>query len=613
MTKPLSLFDIWNLYEREISATHPQEKAQATLSRTKTALLRYTIPGWGFAMSKGGKLTNWETETALNYMKGISLAQFQAAYQIQQEVFDLKQVPSNSQRTYRAALKKLLEWCEEQPWCLKSVTISNKRFSSPKKHSKTAVDVRVTNRKYKNSQGELIQPFKYGLGSVDGEVIPKSLQKEVDDFKRFRTEANSSYPTKKVRESTVEQELKQIRLILGWLYRYRYQGIPIAEMSLRDIIIDTRSWSNLDKYGAEQANSDAEYPVNLACEYILWLKADPKAKLSADRGRGIESQYTEVSVLKTFLLVAKFLGHDERSSVVGLLKNKLAKTRQGIREHRLVRDESIKLLDWSEFLILVEQLRKECNSRVLQESQSKDSGNNFGNLRSLTAIANSYQRFIFAALLSYLPPQRQQIYRELELGNPSNYDNIDDRDGLLGISGCLFKEKETWFIYLLSDTYQMGRKYHHLKVVVPNINYLDGRDFYQYLNEWMVEYTYQHHYKILVKINGLRQVFKPHHNFLFTKKNGYNYIHPTEFSNLLRIPACRISGRPLTPKLVRHMFLTYITKNKFEGFALINFGNLTKSSVANLSDYDTWNNPHEIQMWLEIAQDVAQILVLRER
>ena len=613
MTKPLSLFDIWSLYEREISATQPQEKAQATLSRTKTALLRYTIPGWGFAMSKGGKLTNWETETALNYMKGISLAQFQAAYQIQQEVFDLQQVPSNSQRTYRAALKKLLEWCEEQPWWLKSVSISKKRFSSPKKPSKTAIDVRVTNRKYKNSQGEVIQPFKYGLGSVDGEIVPKSLQKELDDFKQFRTEANSSYSTRKVRESTVEQELKQIRLILGWLYRYHYQGISLAKMSLRYIIVETPSESNLDKDTAQQANSDAKYTVNLACEYISWLKADPKAKTSENQGRGIESKYTEVSVLKTFLLVAKFLGHDERSSVVTLLKNELTKTQQETREHPLVREESKKWLDWNEFLTLVEQLRKECSQRVLQECQSQDSSNNLGNLRSLTAIANSYQRFIFTALLSYLPPQRQQIYRELELGHSSNYDNIDDRDLLLGISGCLFKEKDTWFIYLLSDTYQIERQYNNLKFSVPNINYLDGRDFYQYLNEWMVEYTYQHHYGVLEKVNGLRQVFQPQHNFLFTKKNGKNYIHPTEFSNLLRIPACRISNRALTPTLLKHMFLTYIIKNQVEGLAFINLGDLTKSSLMNLRDYDVWKKTHEIQAWLKIAQDVAQNFVHQER
>jgi hypothetical protein len=609
VTKLLSLLDIWNLYEREISATQPQEKAQATLSRTKTALLRYTMPGWGFVMSKGGKLTNWETEKALNYMKGIGLVQFEAAYQIQQEVFDLHQVPSNSQRTYRAALKKLLEWCEEQPWWLKSASISEQRFSSPKKQSRTAVDVRVTNRKYKNSQGELIQPFKYGLGSVDGETIPENLQKELDNYKRFRTEADSSYSTGKVRESTVEQELKQIRLILGWLYRHHYQGISLAEMSLGHIVA-TPSESNLDEIATEQANIAAKYTANLAYEYILWLKADPKAEISDNKGRGIESRYTEISVLKTFLLVAKFLRHDEISLVIRLLKNELAKIKQETCEHPIVRDESKKWLDWNEFLTLVEQLRKECNSRVLQECQLKNSGDNFGNLRSLTAIANSYQRFIFTALLSYLPPHRQQIYRQLELEHPSKYKNTDDRDEFVGISGCLFKEEDTWFIYLLSDTYQMERQYNYLKFSIPNIHYLDGRDFYQYLNEWMIEYTYRHHHGVLEKVDGLRQVFKPQHNFLFTKKNGRNYIHPTEFSNLLRIPACRISDRALTPTLLKRMFLTYIIKNQVEGIVL---RDLTKSSSADLHDYDTWKNTDKIQEWLKIAHDITQRFVLQER
>jgi hypothetical protein len=103
----------------------------------------------------------------------------------------------------------------------------------------------------------LIQPFKYGLGSVDGENIPENLQKELDNYKRFRTEADSSYSTGKVRESTVEQELKQIRLILGWLYRHHYQGISLAEMSLGHIVA-TPPESNLGEIATEQANIAAK-------------------------------------------------------------------------------------------------------------------------------------------------------------------------------------------------------------------------------------------------------------------------------------------------------------------------------------------------------------------
>lgn len=139
------------------SATNTQEQAHATVSRTKTALLRYTLPGWGFVLQKGGKLTSWETEMALNYMKGISLEQFGKAAWIQQQVFDLQQVPSNSQRTYRAALKKLLAWCEQQQWWLESHHNIATIFSPPRKQKRSAVDVRVTDRKYIDVNGKQIR------------------------------------------------------------------------------------------------------------------------------------------------------------------------------------------------------------------------------------------------------------------------------------------------------------------------------------------------------------------------------------------------------------------------------------------------------------------------
>ena len=221
VTNPRSLFDIWLLYQSEISATQSQTEADATLSRTKTALLRFTLPGWGLAVSKGNKMTALETEMALNYMKNISLEKFQDAYQTQQQVFDSQKVPSNSQRTYRAALRKLLQWCELMPWWLKPMSISDKRYSSTKKQQQSVVDARVTNRHYKNNKGEQLQPFRYGLGAVKGDILPESLQEELRNFQQFRTDPNGSNPEKVVKQSTVELDLKHIRLILGWLHRFR--------------------------------------------------------------------------------------------------------------------------------------------------------------------------------------------------------------------------------------------------------------------------------------------------------------------------------------------------------------------------------------------------------
>jgi hypothetical protein len=610
VTKLLSLFDIWNLYENEVSATHTQEQAHATVSRTKTALLRYTLPGWGFVLPKGGKLTNWETEMALNYMKGISLEQFGKAAWIQQEVFDLQQVPSNSQRTYRAALKKFLAWCEQQQWWLKSQHNIATIFSPPRKQKRSAVTVRVTDRKYIDINGKQIQSFYYGLGFVEGDVIPDKLQQELDDFKQFRTGGNNSSLKHIVRDSTYQKELKNIRMILGWLYRFK--GVPLAEISLLEIIRLPSEWESNPVVVLEQSQKVAKQTVDLFREYIQWLETDmDNNNRSENQGRGAKSKHTKISVARIFIVVAKYLHykgcfHSDINNVEIVkqsLNSVITKIEVENNDSIAISDISKQWLDWPEFLALVEQLRKECNSRVLQDIFQNNAGSNLGNLRSLPAIANSYQRFVFAALLAYLPPQNQQIYRQLENSHCRKYKDIKDKDELLGISGCLYQENNIWYIYLMPDQYIMGENQIQLSFEIPNIDYSDGKNFYQYLNEWMYEYVFIKHHNQSITVDGLRNVLNPHHNFLFTKKNGKEYLHQTEFSNLLRVPAYRISGKALTPGLLKRIFLKYI----FDKQSHLLIERKLNLRMKPLDNYDIWNRSRkEIEAWIDIAKQIAQ-------
>jgi hypothetical protein len=599
-----------------VSVTHTQEQAHATLSRTKTALLRYTLPGWGFVLPKGGKLTNWETEMALNYMKDISLEQFGQAARIQQQVFDLQQVPSNSQRTYRAALKKLLAWCEQQQWWLKSQHNIATIFSPPRKQKRSAVDFRVTDRKYIDRNGQQIQSFHYGLGFVEGDVIPKKLQHELDDFKRFRTDRNNSSSKNIVRDSTCQKELKNIRMVLGWLYRFK--DVPLAKISLLEMIRFPSVWHSNHIVVLEQSKIVAKQTVALFKEYIQWLESDIDNNTSEERGRGIKSKHTKISVARTFIVVARYLHckghfHDDIDNGIVLLTQSLNCEIATIKDRNSdsisSADISKKWLDWPDFLALVEQLRKECNSRVLQDIPPNKAKSNLGNLRSLPAIANSYQRFIFAALLAYLPPQNQQIYRQLENSHCRKYEHIKDNNELLGISGCLYQKDDVWYIYLLPDEYKMGARQIQLSFEIPNIDYSDGRNFYQYLNEWVYEYIYLKYYDRTM-IDGLRNILNPQHDFLFTKKNGKEYLHQTEFSNLLRIPAYRISGKALTPGLLKHVFLKYMREEQ-RHLLIDNKFDFWMSDPAEIShDYDIWRrSSKEIEAWIGITKRIAQEFV----
>jgi tRNA(fMet)-specific endonuclease VapC len=81
----------------------------------------------------------------------------------------------------------------------------------------------------------------------------------------------------------------------------------------------------------------------------------------------------------------------------------------------------------------------------------------------------------------------------------------------------------------------------------------------------------------------------------------------TEFSNLLRIPAYRISGKALTPGLLKHIFLKYIFE-KQSHLLIESKLNLQMSCPAKPPDsYDTWRRSREeIETWINIAKRIAQ-------
>jgi hypothetical protein len=94
---------------------------------------------------------------------------------------------------------------------------------------------------------------------------------------------------------------------------------------------------------------------------------------------------------------------------------------------------------------------------------------------------------------------------------------------------------------------------------VPNLAYADERHFYQYLEEWLLHYTYQDEQGHSVTLPGLRSCFQPQHDYLFTMKQGQPYSQASAFMALLRNPAYRLTGKVLTPETVRRSFADYYT------------------------------------------------------
>jgi hypothetical protein len=559
-----SLFDIWSLYASYINASLPREQAYTKLAQAKTAIMRYTLPQWGLTPPQGNKLTAWEIEQAFELMQRIKPEQLQSALLVQHQLFEEQQVPERIRRTYRAALNQLLAWCQEQAWFSSELATEPQTLKPPKKVRRSAQDLRKPRDNPREERNQPFSGYKYALGSVKGDTVNPQLQRELDDFAAFRLQPD--LPTfQAVRPRTVERELASIRQLLGWLYRVKEYSIEL--LSLNQII------PYVDKASPEQTEQVGQEVRALADEYMRWRRSRQKDELEK-----FLTSNPDTSTFSTFLSVAKFVYRKEISLAAEshlredrqelplitklkaslkawTLKQPKKKPKRSRPEENSLKPELTgepELTGWTEILAIVEQLRAECQPRLLLENQTRKKAMSFGPLRSLSAIAQSYQRFLLFALMSYLPPARQQTYRNLLAVNaqPSSIKEA---------SSACYQQGKHWYLRFLDS--KPGSE--HL-IKIPNLQYPGGRCFYQYLQEWLDEYSYEAANGDRTKINGLRQVLQPHHPYFFTKKTGEKYLHAPELSHLVRDMAYRLTKKSLTPDTFRALFLKSIKQAAVE-------------------------------------------------
>jgi hypothetical protein len=594
--QPQSLFDIWSLYQLETQKSQSKDKASARLSLVKTALIRYTLPGWGFTETTQQRVTAWESYLGIKFMEQVSLAQFSQACEVQKLIFEQQEIPTTTRRTYQTALNHLLKWCETQAWW-EPYRIQQHNFSP----QNTSEQISPTPRS------------RYGLGSVKGDILPANLERELELFREFRIQQAG------VKQSTAEHNLRQVRLVLGWLHRVK--GVSLDEISLTKIV----PFADLDLPAPTGESTPAEVAafasLDLARQYISWLKEDSLEESSKSRSHK-KSSYTSADVLGIFLNVARFVYRDRSRPqnlagigkayqdvpVMQLLRHELSQVQLEAKRLRSTEGSPEQIPEWSELLEIVEKLRQHCS---ISENRIRSIKNEDAPIarQILTVAANRYQYFLLAALSSYLPPQRQQVYRNLQFSNSSINKGKDPSSQNPEVSGNIYQEDGKWYIHLYADDYKTSKTYEDLLVKIPNIQYLDNRCFYQYLEEWLLEYKCPAEAEIVKTFTGLRQVYNPQHDYFFTQRNGKRYTHATSFKKLLQFSSSETLGKPFTHELVKKMFANHIfrhasTRDRIEAL-LSSMGHHLDISKP----YDIWSDQRTVQLGSEFAQREAQDFV----
>ena len=199
-------------------------------------------------------------------------------------------------------------------------------------------------------------------------------------------------------------------------------------------------------------------------------------------------------------------------------------------------NQNKKMVPWTALLAATERLRVEAELDRCPLHRHK---------RSQTAQAKSRQRFLLLSFMTIMPPDRQRTYRELRVGKTLVKGQLIK--GEFTASDCLSDpQKAKWYIHLEAPDYKTGETYGEWWGEVPNVVYPDGKTFYSYIEEWLSHW---------------RSVLAPNHEYCFTQPKG-KPMSDVAVTNLVRSALYRLLHVPVTPHVLRNMFITYLAEQQ---------------------------------------------------
>ncbi|WNZ46124.1 hypothetical protein Q2T42_30510 [Leptolyngbya boryana CZ1] len=242
-----TLFDLHQDYERSLEL-QDTEASYTLKAKLKTALIRYTLPGWGLPIHRG-KATLSQTTTGIEFMKQISLLQFDQALNVQEQVFrELGLDPAAPVcRTNRSMLNKLLEFGRSQPYW--NATVGSVQAET------TPRLLVVTQKRCKHW---------HRLNRAD---ISSSLKAELDALVSF-WQFQRCPPLGETSRIRLRREILDL---LGWLHRVK--KVPVLDLSLQILI---PSEAVHEPEAAHQVRAMTE-------EYLDWLHVNISTHPSTHR------------------------------------------------------------------------------------------------------------------------------------------------------------------------------------------------------------------------------------------------------------------------------------------------------------------------------------------
>jgi hypothetical protein len=569
-------------YKSDLESTEDAVKANQIHTQTRTAIVRHLLPGWDESLmpSSSRQLTKTEREQIDQFLEKTPASKLSEALKVQQIVFEKYNVTQNSRNVYKSRLENFIDWVKKQGW-IKSSSGRSPWHQAPRMlHGHGGAEKKLlTNRQTKLDKYSLKTHSCWNTQQIE------KLVEEVNQFNECLVE--EQYPGRlfdPLKPDSVDRYVTQLYQIFGWLVNYK--NIQPEESSLNllvptslealdnnlKLMVFTEPLKKLIKQKDSLEDQIAQYVDTWICQLLKFLKKE----------RHCQSAHTLQLFLGSIQLLVRYqyIGKTKEANykdipvmvVVNKHRTACCKT---IKTQQPVANLEMKWLDLDKVHTqIVEPLRLECEFRGV-DSQ----------LRSITAIARSFKRFLAWGLLTYRPPRRQQELRELKI---ALYCEINDKPKNLAPNqfiqplprdrntdkyhGYLYKDRDGyWYQDMTAEGYKTGKTYGLQKLRIPNPKFPDGTEFYDYLEAYLYGYWRDRQGNWVSAVSTTKAPSAGHqlyplrmalrlkndHNFVFFGTRNGEPFNNSDFGDFFKKSAHRLTGQLLTPHLLRDIYASW--------------------------------------------------------
>lgn len=511
MDRPKNFLEAQEIYEEYLRELDPF-KAQRIINEFRSGI-HHALPEFGYQRTHSGrKMTAEEIKNAQKFKKTLPIQKLLKLRQALQKSFEKNNVSQASQNTYGNRVEQFLTWAAQQPWWPGSRSVKLKEQCTPylrHKHGALA-DCKLTERN-----------FTYRKYILTPQETPPKLQSQLRQFYLYLIEPE--WPgriIKPVEKSSANEYLKNIKLILGYLYRFL--NVPMHELCL-ELIVPVVTEEKLEELTPLQqkklCNQYKKALEQLICNYFQFLR-NFNSSVSPSTKMG---KINAISALAKFLY-AHQVENDADYRLIPIFSTIDHHYNKILLELEEWRNSRHSVSDWSKRWPnvpvgqtalqviqerIVEPLRHECRPRTRR-----------GDFRSSEPIAISHQSYLKWALLAYLPARRQEEYRELKIAlscprerpqdlpanglyQPLPPDNQRERkyNGMVVDNYLYFTYMHENHYYpqgiWVIDTrkYKTKKTYGQQSIIIPNRTFEDGSSFYDYIERFLYGWWTQQGYK----------------------------------------------------------------------------------------------------------------------